>query len=277
VAIGDLHGDLENARAVLQEAGLADANGHWSGGAAIFVQTGDVVDRGSDGHAVIALLKGLVPEAAAAGGKAVLLLGNHEVMNMVGDWRYVSEADLAGYGGPAKRAAAWAPDGDEGKWLRGLDAVAIEGDAVFCHGGIKPEFAAMGVDGMNKAIHAAISEADGHRAAGPDGTPTPYKSPAPILGPDGPLWYRGYVLDPEETACPMLQDALSKLGVKRMVVGHTTRDDGKIEARCGGRLIVEDTGISAHYGTHHAEFEEKAGDGAALYPTGREDLPDPTP
>src|SRR5262249_10155759 len=98
-ALGDLHGDLDNAIATLRIAGLAEEKGHWTGGTAILVQTGDVLDRGPDGRALLAWLRALVAEAAAAGGQVVPLLGNHEVMNLRGDWRYVVPEDVAAYGG----------------------------------------------------------------------------------------------------------------------------------------------------------------------------------
>lgn len=45
VAVGDLHGDLPNARRVLQFSGVVDGFGNWTGHADIFVQTGDIIDR----------------------------------------------------------------------------------------------------------------------------------------------------------------------------------------------------------------------------------------
>jgi hypothetical protein len=274
--VGDVHGDPIALRGVLREAGLIDGAGAWIGKDAVLVQTGDTLDRGPDSHGVLAVLRELVPAAAAVGGRVVPLLGNHEAMNLLGDWRYVSEPDLAVYGGIAGREAALGPTGEDGRWLRTLDAVARVGEDVFCHGGIRPEFAALGVDGINRRVRAAIAESDATRGPpGADGRFPTVKPEDPVLGPDGPLWFRGYVNLPEEEACPLLADALGKLGARRMVVGHTTREDGRVQARCGGALVVIDTGISEHYGSHHAAFEWAAGDGRALYPSGAEDLPDP--
>ncbi len=45
VAVGDLHGDLPNAHAVLQMAGVVDAKGNWANGVDFLVQTGDIIDR----------------------------------------------------------------------------------------------------------------------------------------------------------------------------------------------------------------------------------------
>ena len=45
VAVGDLHGDLSNARRVLDFSGVIDEFGDWSGDVDFFVQTGDIIDR----------------------------------------------------------------------------------------------------------------------------------------------------------------------------------------------------------------------------------------
>ena len=80
IAVGDLHGDLARARESLRLAGVIDASDHWAAGTATFVQIGDVMDRGDDVRAVLDLLRNLEREAAAAGGKAIMLIGNHETL-----------------------------------------------------------------------------------------------------------------------------------------------------------------------------------------------------
>jgi hypothetical protein len=97
VAIGDIHGDFNSWRIIAQAAGLIDANGHWAGGNTIFVQTGDVPDRGPDTLKIIADLQRLQKEAPKAGGSVYAVLGNHEVMNVTGDLRYVSPGEYAAF------------------------------------------------------------------------------------------------------------------------------------------------------------------------------------
>lgn len=48
IAIGDLHGDYGSYMELLAQARLIDKRGKWAGGETIFVQTGDVADRGPD-------------------------------------------------------------------------------------------------------------------------------------------------------------------------------------------------------------------------------------
>lgn len=97
VAIGDLHGDFDAWRAIAKNAGVIDANGHWSGGNATLVQVGDVVDRGPDSLKIIRDLQRLQREAPRKGGKVLALVGNHEAMMMTGDLRYVHPGEFAAF------------------------------------------------------------------------------------------------------------------------------------------------------------------------------------
>jgi hypothetical protein len=90
VAVGDVHGAYDQLVAILQRAELIDAETHWIGGSATFVQTGDLFDRGLQVFEVMDLLMRLQDEATAAGGKVIVLLGNHEGMNLIGFFRDVN-------------------------------------------------------------------------------------------------------------------------------------------------------------------------------------------
>lgn len=258
VAVGDLHADLDNAVATLKLAGILDADNKWSGGNTVFVQTGDLTDRGPDSKELIDLMRRLIPEAEAAGGRVVSLLGNHETMNMLGDLRYVTDEDFAHFGGRAARKQAFALDGAYGAWLLQQNAVAKVNDTVFVHGGVHPRWATTGIDGTNDAVRSALQG-----------------GPPDVLGTDGPLWLRAYVQLPEADACGPLKEALTTMGATRMVVGHTTRRDGRIQTRCEGRLHVIDIGIADHYGGNLGAWELIDGDSRAIYPSGPVDLEDP--
>lgn len=90
VAVGDVHGNDEGLVTILRRAGLIDQANHWTGGVTTFVQTGDVTDRGLGVRAALDLLMSLEREAPRAGGRVTALLGNHEVMNLLGDTRDVN-------------------------------------------------------------------------------------------------------------------------------------------------------------------------------------------
>ncbi len=84
VAVGDIHGDYDNFVVILKGTGMIDSRLRWSGGRAHLVQNGDVMDRGPRAREILDLLRRLETEAAAAGGRVHVLLGNHEEMNITG-------------------------------------------------------------------------------------------------------------------------------------------------------------------------------------------------
>lgn len=111
VAIGDVHGSVEGLTSILSEAGLIDESGCWSGGNATLVQLGDLLDRGARQREVLDLLMRLELEAPRTGGRVIVLLGNHEVMNLLGVIRDVSPdafAQFVAEGSEQRRAEALA-------------------------------------------------------------------------------------------------------------------------------------------------------------------------
>lgn len=91
IAVGDLHGDLDQARFALQMAGVLSSDGEdlWTGGETVLVQLGDILDRGEDEIAILSLLRLLDVQAKDVGGGVFQVNGNHETMNVEGDFRYV--------------------------------------------------------------------------------------------------------------------------------------------------------------------------------------------
>ena len=97
IAFGDVHGGATELNALLEALALIDDAGNWTGGTTQLVSLGDLLDRGPDSRAVMDLLMKLEDQAAAAGGAVHLVLGNHELMNLTGDLRYVSAAEYAAF------------------------------------------------------------------------------------------------------------------------------------------------------------------------------------
>ncbi len=97
IAIADVHNAFDNFVAILLRTGLIDKQNHWAGGKTTFVQVGDLLDRGPKPREVMDLMMALEKEAPQAGGRVVSLLGNHEVMNIMGDLRYVAPANYASF------------------------------------------------------------------------------------------------------------------------------------------------------------------------------------
>jgi hypothetical protein len=307
VAIGDIHGAYDNFVQVLQMAGLVDDDAHWIGGTTHLVQTGDFTDRGKDTRKVMDLLMRLEEEAEEAGGQAHILLGNHEVMNLLGDLRYVNPEEYESFrtedsmrrlqrfyreavdaardrarsqGQPfdadayrkeleaeaplgfVERTRAFSDDGEYGRWLRGLSAVARVNGIVFLHGGLTPEVAELGCEEINKRIHREITR-DFEKTRHQPGTSL-------AAGGDGPLWYRGLASEDEDPFAPQLERILDAMDARAVVVAHTVTKTGEIQSRFGGRVVMIDVGMSPAYRGSLAALEV-AGDGTieALYPDAR--------
>lgn len=250
VAIGDLHGDMDATRSALLLAGAIDDQDRWAGGKLVLVQTGDQLDRGGDEQEILELFTRLAEEAKNAGGAVHVLNGNHELMNASLDLRYItdegfrdfedavtfdeSDSLIASYP-PERRArvAAFRPGGPYAMVLARRNTIAIIGDNLFVHGGLLPEHVDYGVERMNAEIRAFLR----------DEIPRPEWS----FGSNSPVWARHFSdgVDREESA--MLADVLDRLGVKRIIVGHTVQEGG-IASFCDGRVWCIDVGMSAHYG-----------------------------
>ena len=97
IAIADVHNDFDDFVAILRHTGLIDDGSHWSAGKTTFVQVGDLLDRGPKPREVLNLMMALEKEAAQAGGRVISLLGNHEMMNIMGDLRYVVPVNYASF------------------------------------------------------------------------------------------------------------------------------------------------------------------------------------
>lgn len=232
VAIGDLHGDLEQTRKVLRLSGAIDASDHWSGGKLVVVQTGDELDRGDDDRAVLDLIERLKTEAKRAGGAVIALSGNHELMNAVGDFRYVSPGSVAAFDSAGGRAAAFRPGGSYARMLAERPVLAQVGDTVFTHGGVLMKHVSYGLQRINDEVRGFL--------LGTREELTPM-----AMAEDGVVWTRAY--SSESPACDELSKVLAALKAKRMVVGHTVQPQG-VNAACDGRIYRIDVGLSRHYG-----------------------------
>jgi len=110
IAIGDVHGNYAALEGLLQQTKLINEKLEWSGKRTNLVFTGDLLDRGADSRKVLDLLMRLEGEATRKRGHVIVVLGNHEIMNMLGDLRYVSSEEYAAFadeGFAERRARAY--------------------------------------------------------------------------------------------------------------------------------------------------------------------------
>jgi hypothetical protein len=252
IAIGDLHGDFDNTVRTLRMAQVINNKNEWICEKTILVQTGDIVDRGDDTLKIYKFFQNLTIQASKCGGQLIQLLGNHEIMNLQGDLRYVTPGDITLFGGIDQRNYQWT-EGWVYQYLKNLGISAKVGSTVFFHGGCTVKFAKLGIDKLNSMSKRII-----------EGESDDYD----LFGIYGPLWYRGYALDPDYI-CKDLKRALEFLNATKMVVGHTTQPGGLILERCNNTFFVIDVGISRAYGGYLAALEIEDDKVTAIYPNKR--------
>jgi hypothetical protein len=200
VALGDIHGSFDKLTISLRAAGLIDEGLRWKGGKDHLVLCGDLVDRGPDDRKVLDLVQALQKDAGRAGGRVHVLLGNHEVLNLARDLRYVNPESYAAFAsdedsgtrrkawqgfrkamskpgvdeaglkaafeqrcppGYLARLKAFGGSGSYGSWILGLPAAVKINDVIFVHGGLTPETAALGLREINRQIEAGLRAVTG--------------------------------------------------------------------------------------------------------------------
>ncbi|HSD28675.1 MAG TPA: metallophosphoesterase [Vicinamibacteria bacterium] len=310
VAVGDVHGEHDRFLSILRFSGIVNEKGRWSGGKAHLVQTGDVLDRGKEGRKVLDLLIRLEGEARKAGGRVHALLGNHEVMNMLGDLRYVNKEEYESYKTPdseslrqhflesaAERAQKDAqargetfdPAAFRTKFVEQVPLGFVERTQAFSAEGrygkwlrqrpvvVKVNGVVFLHGGLTPEVAALGCEAVNGtvRREITDDIDKTLKDPLATLaaGENGPLWYRGLSKEDEAAWLPSVERVLQSLGARAVVVGHSVTGDGRIKARFGGRVIGIDVGMGEGYGGSLAALEiGPDGSLSALYPEGREEI-----
>ena len=117
--------------------------------------------------------------------------------------------------------------------MRERPTVARINGVLFLHGGISPETAALGCEGINAAIAKELAA-----------LPPPEQAASLMAASEtGPLWYRGLALQKEEEIAPILPGILDQMNARAIVIGHSTVLPGRIVARLDGRIILIDTGM----------------------------------
>lgn len=285
IAVGDLHGDFEAWSAIAEASGIADDAGEWSGGKAVLVQMGDLTDRGPDSLKIILHLQKLAEQASKVGGRVIVLLGNHEAMNVTGDLRYVHPGEYDAFRdrwSERRRDATWranreliegayavlmpplSPEEAKARWYADTPLGKLEHRRAWRPGGELGRWAS-GLPAIAKVghilfVHGGLSA---ERSLEPlDDINTRISSAlasgdpeyiAILEDPLGPLWYRGNVVRGEPADSPRisvskeLEQVLAFHDADLLVVAHTPSLSG-IAVSDDGRLVQTDTGVSAYYG-----------------------------
>ena len=219
MAISDLEGHYENVIEFLKTHQVIDENRSWIWGDGHLALVGDLIDRGEQVTELMVFLRRLEHEAELAGGQIHYVLGNHEVMVMGGDIRYIHPkyhfiAQRVGMG----YHELFGTQSDIGRWWRSKNVVTKVGNLLFIHAGYSPE--------LDKAQHTPDELNALVRKGLPPEIPQGITAGEnPIGSQNGPLWYRGY-FDRHAGQWPKPTDAemdalIERHGVDHVVIGHT--------------------------------------------------------
>lgn len=250
VVIPDVHGDHDRFLDALKLAKVLDANGQWAmekGGTVVF--TGDLVDRGPKSLESYDTLASLREKAQQNGCTFKILLGNHEVMNLMGDLRYVNPAEMEKAGGRRKWQQMFAKGQYYGDLLRSFDTMAMINGTIFAHTGYNPRAGLGSFFDVKKRMDATKAKDQWNDA---------------VWGQDGPIWNRGLLEDKD--GCAQLDELLTASRAKRLIVGHTPQD--KVTPYCNGKMIVGDVGMSRWLLGNQASCLELPAGNSGVYAVG---------
>ncbi|ORX55832.1 Metallo-dependent phosphatase [Anaeromyces robustus] len=257
IAVGDIHGDYNQFIKILTHAKLIDKNKNWIGKNTIFVQVGDLMDRGDESKKIFDLMMKLKKQAKKKGGVIHSLLGNHEILNLTGDFRYTYLSDIKSYGTIEKRRKALALNTKYGDYIRKeMESVVVIDDMIFVHAGLLSRDAALGIKNVNKKIRKILIDAPYNIS---NDSPHPINTdPLLNLNENRPLWTRYLAYNSDiEAACEELSKVLKITNTTRMIVGHSIIADGRIARLCDNKLINIDIGITKYYGGRFGYLEIK--------------------
>jgi len=260
VVLGDVHGDYDKLKKVLHHAKLIDKKDNWIGTDSILVQVGDLTDRGTEFKSIIDLFIKIRKQAREKGGIVYMLLGNHELNNLQGVYNYISKSDFDDFGGYLNREKAISMEGEYGELIRKEMNITMNVDGnLIVHAGLPLEFAKMGIDKINDHAHKIFSTVPSFDVLldeyyNKNKTHPLYTDPL-FDSINGPLWTRYFYIFPDDVVCEELDKVLEVTKAKRMIVGHTPQEYGKISTRCDNKLIFVDVALSKTIGNYFGYLE----------------------
>lgn len=225
----DIEGNFNTFYSLLLGNKVMDKNYNWIYGKGHLVICGDMFDRGTEVLPCLWLLYKLEEQAKNKGGEVHFILGNHDVMNLSFEIRYVKEKYKAlarlvsGISNNDQEAYAFLMSNANElvQWIRTKNAIEKIGDNMFLHGGISEEMISTGlsINEINEIIRENIRKNLRKH-------PEEDKHANLIFGSKGPLWYRGLVKGSSYDNMPSdyIDRVLAYYKVNHVIIGHTIVD-----------------------------------------------------
>ncbi|MCO6487803.1 MAG: metallophosphoesterase [Phaeodactylibacter sp.] len=234
-AVSDIHGQYGLLVTLLKAHGIIDADSNWSFGRGHLVVLGDIFDRGDEVTELLWFVYKLEQQAEKTGGKVHYLLGNHEVMALKGDLRYVHKKyryTMARMG--MSYDQLFGKDTFLGRWLRSRPVAISINRTAFVHAGLSRQLLEMGLTfgAINDLFREQILDQPEDSILA-----DPYL--AYLYSENGPVWYRGYFED--DFTRGQAQWILNTINKRHLVVGHTSFSE--IVSLFNNRIIGIDSSI----------------------------------
>jgi len=219
-ALSDIEGNFNTCINLLQQHNVLDENLNWSFGRGHLVVIGDVFDRGNHQTELLWLLYRLEKEAKIMGGYLHFIQGNHEVMNLMGDIRYINQKyivldSLVTESMGIKYKNLYGKNSELGRWLRTKNAIEKIGNIIFVHAGLSPKL---------MKSNLSIADINDNVRKNIDRNKYEYEAiDSLIMNRNGPLWYRGYFGDEdyEPSTEEDVINILNHFDADYIIVGHT--------------------------------------------------------
>ncbi len=254
IAISDIEGNFNAFVSFLKNNKIIDNNYNWIFGKGHLVLVGDFFDRGKNVMPVLWLIYKLETEAKKDQGAVHFVLGNHELMNLQGKYKYnrgkyreiarliyqdfdsekASQADYTKF--------LYSAETELGKWLRSKNGIEKIGNYLFVHAGLSPKLLDynLSLSEINKISRNNLDKNLYQK-------PQKDKKANFLLGHQGIFWYRGFFMKYKDYYSQIKEEELDQLlayyKAKKVVVGHTIIAD-KIVSIFNNKIID----IDIHHG-----------------------------
>ena len=274
IVIGDIHGDYNQLINSLKIGKVINNNLDWIGEDTIVVQVGDQIDScrfngnihcndiggtyndNAEDIKILNFMTELHYKAQKNDGGVYSLMGNHELLNVMGDMTYVSHENIKEFtnyrtknnsiiNNPIEgRKYAFKPGNNIGNFLGCTRQMAlIIGSNLFVHAGIVPEIAKKyKVKDLNTVLSLYLFDELNN--------PTHFHDIF-MSSQLSPLWNRTFgTLNQTYESCKFYMEPLNKAyKVGKIYVGHTPQIEDGIHSSCNDKIWKVDNGMSRAFDT----------------------------
>lgn len=240
VVISDIEGNYNAFASFLYSNKLIDENHNWIYDDGHLILVGDFMDRGKNVTQVLWLIYKLEQQAEKHNGVVHFILGNHEILNFNGDFRYnrkkyIKAAQEISQINDKKKALKYmySSNSELGKWLATKNVIEKIGDYIFVHAGLSQDILNynLSLSDINNKVRLNFLKKERSEDS----------AIKVLFSSKGPFWYRGLVkkrLNYRKIIESELDRILNYYLAEKVVIGHTHVQ--KVSTDFNGKVIRTD-------------------------------------